>query len=98
MPEPIRQQAIAEQAGKIADLIGTKIEDIRFDSNGIKLDYEQMDLLMLELSDRASERGFQNAIDLLRSTGESANVQGPERNLTMWAVMVSAASFLEGVK
>lgn len=92
MPEPMRQQLVAEQAGKIADLLGVKIEDIRFDSNGVKLDHEQMGLLFTALIGR----GFKNAAATLREEAERVNAPGPDHNLDLWAIYLAGASFLDG--
>jgi hypothetical protein len=88
VPEPIRQQLVAEQAGRIADLLGVNIEYIAFDSNGIKLTHDQMDLLFTALI----SQGFKNAASTLKKASSRANA---DRNLTAWAVYVSAAYFLE---
>lgn len=40
--------------------------------------------------------GYQLAIKTLRDAAEVSNTQGPDFNLTQFAVLVSAASFLEG--
>lgn len=88
-----RKDRINAHADQIAQLINVPPERVMTDGSfGVVLTPNQVDLLFTALR----SQGYQNAIDALKVNGETANVEGPERNLTTWAVMVSAASFLEG--
>lgn len=65
----------------------------RFDAYATKL-------LVLAMDDTASEReaelrGWMRAINFLRELSEKPNPHTGEKNLTQWAVLVSAADILE---
>jgi len=94
--EQARRQRINDQADKIAELIGDDPNNIACNfPYGVQLHPNQMDKLLALIK---PDNGYQNAIDVLKANGEMCNAPGPDHNLTQWAVMVSAASFLEGVR
>lgn len=96
--DPERQKRIDSQAEDIAELLGVDPEKVMTDGNyGVSLTPDQVDNLLNTVFANGHQKGYQKAISVLRDAGEKANVEGPERNLTRWAVMVAAASFLEGV-
>ncbi len=83
-----RKERIAAHVNQIAQLINDPPKRVMTDGSfGVILTPNQVDLLFAALK----SQGFQNAIDVLKANGEA------ERDLTQWA-MVSAASFLEGIK
>jgi hypothetical protein len=92
-----RQKRIDEQAEEIAELLGIDPEKVMTDGNyGVSLTPAQVDNLLSTLFANGHQKGYELAIKKLRDSAEASNVEGPDRNLTQWAVMISAASFLEG--
>jgi hypothetical protein len=82
---------IYDAADKITRYIGGDRSEIALDHRGVVLTPQQVDKLVVALI----TQGYKNAVTTLQEAGERADVEGPDRNLTAWAVYVSAASFLE---
>lgn len=81
---------VYDAGDKVARYLGANFQDIVLNQQGVVLTPEQVNNLILALI----AQGFKNAITTLREAGDQANTE-PERNLTAWAVYVSASSFLE---
>jgi len=86
VPDAERMRRIDNQAENIAELIGADPEKVMTDgSYGVVLTPDQMDALFTRLIGM----GYQNAIDILKATG---NAPGGS------VEMVIVASFLEGIR
>lgn len=92
-----RKELVITSAEKVAAVIGVEPQTLARNDRGLVLSPNQIELLFTAIGAQSRQMGFQNAIDVLKANGETANIEGPDRNLTQWAVMVSAASFLEGL-
>lgn len=92
-----RKELVVASAEKVAAVIGVEPGTLARNDRGLVLSPNQIDLLFAAIGARGRRMGFQDAIDVLKANGEAAKVEGPDRNLTQWSVMFSAASFLEGL-